>query len=67
MVKCYVLFFFISLTRFIIKIDSKYHGSKKTKVENIIPISRTPNKFYYLTLYFYFSTTKMYERITQKT
>jgi hypothetical protein len=34
MVKCYVLLFFlIYLTRFIIKIDSKYYGSKKTKVE----------------------------------
>jgi hypothetical protein len=26
-------YFFISLTRFIITIDSKYYGSKKTKVE----------------------------------
>jgi len=34
MVKCYVLIFLISLTRFIIKIDSKYYGSKKTKVKN---------------------------------
>jgi hypothetical protein len=59
-------FFLNSLTRFIIKIDSKYYGSKKTKVKHIIPISRTPNKFYYLNLYFCFSATTMYETIRQK-
>jgi len=36
MVQFYVLFLFIFLissTRFLIKIDSKYYGSKKMKVE----------------------------------
>ena len=47
---------------------TKYYGSKKMKVENIILISRALIKFnYFFYFNFYFSTTTVDEKITQKT